>query len=217
MASTKVVSKNIGIWINNLNELVKKLFAYEIKIVKNPDPEYWLNSKNLIRPPANPDPQLARYCFGNLTCNLCQWVLEDKARDDNSDHETIAKIKKNIDISNQHRNNFIEHINSHLVTNYFPKLNYNSPLFSETPGSILDRLHILVLRHNHYQGITAHKKESENRIRIIREQNDDLIASLNYLIDAVHSGKMHFKLYYQLKTYNDHRFNRYLKNPKHRK
>ena len=211
MKQTKQLIKNIDAWINNLEDLTQRLFDFEEEILDNPDPTFWLNPKNIINPPQNPDMQLSKLCFGNLTCNLCQWVLEDKARDINSDTKTIAVIKKNIDISNQHRNDFIEHINSHLINKYFPKLNENSPLFSETPGSILDRLHILCLKKNRYEHMAKDLKECTTRTQIIKQQMKDLKNALNYLNDSVYKGKMHFRLYYQFKTYNDHRFNRHLK------
>lgn len=210
MKQTKRSINNIDIWIDNLETFIQNLFDFEEEIIKNPNPEFWLNPKNIISPASNPDTQLAKLCFGNLTCNLCQWVLEDKARDTNSDFETIAIIKKNIDISNQYRNDFIEQINSHLVDNYFLKLNQKSHLFSETPGSILDRLHILFLKKNRYEHMAKDLKECTNRVEIVAQQIEDLKNALDYLNDSVNNGKMHFRLYYQLKTYNDHRFNRHL-------
>ena len=88
--------------------------------------------------------------------------------------------------------------------------NQTAPLHSESPGLILDRLSILALKLYHTaeesrraSASGEHRQRNIERLQLLEEQREDLAACLNTLWTEVLSGKRRFKLYRQLKMYND--------------
>jgi hypothetical protein len=83
----------------------------------------------------------------------------------------------------------------------------------ETVGSIIDKLSINELKIYHMteqfnrDDVDAtFKQDCANRLAILNTQRDDLIEELQQLMDDVLTGKRKFKLYRQLKMYNDKKF-----------
>jgi hypothetical protein len=83
-------------------------------------------------------------------------------------------------------------------------------LHSESPGLILDRLSILSLKVFHTQeeidrseAPLGHSERNRERLCILVEQRGDLASSLDRLWQQVLKGQQAFKLYRQLKMYND--------------
>jgi hypothetical protein len=149
--------------------------------------------------------------------NARLWAFEDRARDHSAMSDEIVKIKRSIDRLNQLRNDQIEKINQTIVEQ-LPAMNEKAPLFSETPGSIFDRLSILELKHFHMKvqvdrsdAEPSHKTQCQSRLEIIKAQRADLISALDYLFKSIQQGQMRFKLYYQIKMYNDPSLNPFLK------
>jgi hypothetical protein len=89
-----------------------------------------------------------------------------------------------------------------------------TPLHSETPGLIIDRLSILALRIYHTREEThrttateAHRQRNRDRLALLEEQRGDLTAALDALWSDVLRGARRFKLYRQMKMYNDPELN----------
>lgn len=83
----------------------------------------------------------------------------------------------------------------------------------ETVGSLVDKLSINELKIYHMEEQAQRKDVSKNfledcesRLAILREQRDDLKEELQTLIDDVLTGKKKFKLYRQMKMYNDKKY-----------
>ncbi len=83
-------------------------------------------------------------------------------------------------------------------------------LHSESPGLMVDRLSILSLKLFHTrQEIEraapppGHIVLNRERLLILSEQRDDLAGALDRLWQQVLAGQRRFKLYRQLKMYND--------------
>ena len=141
--------------------------------------------------------------------NFDLWHEEDKARDPHATDAGIAQVKRAIDRLNQRRNDLVEKIDQWLLAN-LPQQNPAAPLNSETPGLIIDRLSILALRIYHTR-IEAHRESASeghrlrnaSRLTLLEEQRNDLAGSLEALLDGVRSGSRRFKLYRQMKMYND--------------
>ena len=145
--------------------------------------------------------------------NFDLWHQEDMARDMSATAENIATVKHAIDRLNQSRNDLVEKIDETLL-NAVPCQNCDAPLNSEPPGLIIDRLSILALKIYHTReealretATNAHRHRNEYRLTILEEQRGDLADCLDALWKQVLAGKRRFKLYRQMKMYNDPQLN----------
>lgn len=144
--------------------------------------------------------------------NFELWHAEDMARAPEASDHDLARIKRFIDHTNQRRNDLAEQCDTFLL-NFLGQQNLpdpNAELHSESPGLILDRLSILSLKLFHTreeidrpQAPPGHKERNLQRLQILVEQRDDLAGALDRLWQQVLDGHRGFKLYRQLKMYND--------------
>jgi len=141
--------------------------------------------------------------------NFDLWHEEDKARDPAATDTGIANVKRAIDILNQRRNDLVENLDRMLLA-AAGEQNHSAPLHSETPGLIIDRLSILALKLYHTAEESVRPTASENhraknheRLLLIQDQRSDLSACLDALWKQVLAGGRRFKLYRQMKMYND--------------
>jgi Protein of unknown function (DUF4254) len=147
--------------------------------------------------------------LANHRANFDLWHEEDKAREPDATDARIATVKRAIDVLNQQRNDFVETLDRLLLAAAGDQ-NPAAPLHSETPGLIIDRLSILALKIYHTAEETrrasateAHRQRNLARLALLEEQRTDLAACLNALWTEVLDGKRRFKLYRQMKMYND--------------
>ncbi len=144
--------------------------------------------------------------------NFELWHAEDSARAPGASDWELARIKRYIDATNQRRNNLAEQCDALLLAE-LREQNLPSPaaeLHSESPGLMIDRLSILSLKLFHTrQEIEraapppGHIALNRERLLILSEQRGDLAAALDRLWRQVLAGQRRFKLYRQLKMYND--------------
>jgi hypothetical protein len=147
--------------------------------------------------------------------NFALWHEEDRARAPRAVPEQIAQTKRNIDALNQLRNDLVEAIDREIINDLEESgIRAAGELHSETPGMIIDRLSILSLKIFHTreqlerEDVGAkHKERNRERLRILTEQRRDLAACLETLWKDFQEGRRHFKLYRQLKMYNDPELN----------
>jgi hypothetical protein len=144
--------------------------------------------------------------------NFELWHLEDEARSPYSMDREIASVKRLIDRVNQCRNDLTERFDAmllaHLGAHGLPAP--TAPLHSETPGMMIDRLSILSLKIFHSREETerreaspGHIRRNRERLQLLEEQRKDLAQCLDRLWEQLIHGLMRFKLYRQLKMYND--------------
>ena len=83
----------------------------------------------------------------------------------------------------------------------------------ETVGSLVDKMSVNELKIYHMEEQLRRSDVDKNflddcemRLAILREQRSDLKDELQTLIDDVLSGKKKFKLYRQMKMYNDKKY-----------
>ena len=164
-------------------------------------------------PKQQPATELFATILGNHRANFDLWHEEDKAREPGASDATIAQVKHNIDSINQRRNDLIEAMDRMLLAGAGDQ-NADAPLHSETPGLMIDRLSILALKIFHTEEETrresaseAHRERNRARLALLLEQRGDLAACLNALWDDVLHGRQRFKLYRQMKMYNDPELN----------
>jgi hypothetical protein len=144
--------------------------------------------------------------------NFDLWHVEDEARTPEATDAQIAGVKRRVDETNQRRNDLAEELDrtllERLATRGLP--NAEAPLHSESPGLIVDRLSILALKIYHTRQETlrteapeGHAERNIERLGVLEEQRADLAACLDALWQQTLAGAKRFKLYRQLKMYND--------------
>ncbi len=148
--------------------------------------------------------------------NFDLWHLEDQARDPHATDGVIAEVKRSIDRVNQRRNDLAEQIDTELITALaeYGLPDVSAPLHSEAPGQMLDRMSILSLKIFHTQEETerrdvgaAHRERNGQRLSILLKQSEDLTGCLAMLWKDVCHRERQFKLYRQMKMYNDPELN----------
>src|SRR5579872_430314 len=148
--------------------------------------------------------------------NFKLWHHEDDARLQGVALEVIVEAKRSIDRVNQRRNDLIEQIDTLLLQELekLEMLDSGATLHSETPGMIIDRLSILSLKIFHtHEEVTrqnapeGHRERNQTRLETLKEQRSDLAYCLDELWTAIEHGQRRFKLYRQLKMYNDPELN----------
>lgn len=149
--------------------------------------------------------------------NFELWHEEDLARDPTAGPEQITQIKHKIDRINQRRNNTIEKLDEQILDRLEKGAVTPAPdakLHSETVGSIVDRLSIMALKIFHMREQTQrkeagdeHRKSCRVKLEILMEQQDDLTQCLETLREELQQGRRRFKLYRQMKMYNDPNLN----------
>lgn len=144
--------------------------------------------------------------------NFDLWHIEDEARAPGATDAEIAAVKRRIDKTNQLRNDLIEEMDGMLLgwLESRGRPNPAAPLHSEPPGMIVDRLSILALKIYHTREEAArvdapagHAGRNRSRLAILEEQRADLAGCLDALWRDTLDGSCRFKLYRQLKMYND--------------
>ncbi len=144
--------------------------------------------------------------------NFELWHEEDKARVPGVADAEIARVKRAIDVLNQRRNDLMEKMDAWLMERL--DQDDTAPLHSDTPGLMIDRLSILALKIYHTReeahrasATEEHRRRNVERLALLEEQRSDLAGCLDSLWSEVLLGKRRFKLYRQLKMYNDPELN----------
>lgn len=173
----------------------------------------WTEQWHSVAVPAADDGNLLQALH---RANFTLWHLEDAARDPIATDHRIADTKRAIDRANQQRNDAVESFDQvllqQLAMEHLPAA--NAPLHSETPGMMTDRLSILTLKlfHTSEEATRAdadekHRSRNRDRLEILQQQRDDLACCLDELFAAVRQGTRSYRLYRQLKMYNDPELN----------
>jgi hypothetical protein len=144
--------------------------------------------------------------------NFELWHIEDEARDPKATDAQMASTKRRIDHTNQLRNDLVEQLDLALLGWLEErKLPHPAaPLHSETAGLIIDRLSILSLKIFHTReqaertdAPEGHQQRNLDRLAVLEAQRRDLTQCLAELWDESLAGRRRFKLYRQMKMYND--------------
>lgn len=144
--------------------------------------------------------------------NFDLWHIEDEARIPGATDAALAGVKRRIDHTNQLRNDLAEALDRTLIewlaTRGLPDA--SAPLHSESPGLMIDRLSILALKIHHTREETErkdapadHLERNRGRLAVLEEQRADLAHCLDSLWRDTLAGERRFKLYRQMKMYND--------------
>jgi hypothetical protein len=144
--------------------------------------------------------------------NFDLWHIEDEARSPGATDADLADVKRRVDMTNQKRNDLAEDLDRMLLEWLAARQLPNpvAPLHSESPGLIIDRLSIMALKIYHTReeaerenAPEGHGERNLHRLEILEEQRADLADCLDSLWRETVAGARRFKLYRQLKMYND--------------
>lgn len=145
--------------------------------------------------------------------NFQLWHEEDQARAEGVDDALIGQVKRRIDPLNQERNNAIEALDEWVLEALEAegvRAPAAAPQHSETVGSIVDRLSILTLKVYHMREETLrqdasaeHRERCQGKLAVLLAQRGDLAQALGGLIDDLRQARKRFRVYRQMKMYND--------------
>lgn len=149
--------------------------------------------------------------YGKNWIDTVQWHLEDIVRNPDIDPVEGLKLKRRIDRSNQERTDVVERIDDYFLEafkNVVPKA--NARINSETPAWLLDRMSILMLKIYHMEEQTRRKDATpdhiakcQSKLSLLMEQKSDMRAAFDDLMEDIENGSRRFKVYRQVKMYND--------------
>ena len=120
-------------------------------------------------------------------------------------------LKRRIDRSNQDRTDLVEQIDSYFRKVYsdvqpLPEARLNT----ESPAWAVDRLSILALKIYHMQeqahrtdASDEHRQRCQAKLEVLIEQQADLSAAIDQLLEDIEAGRIYMKVYRQMKMYND--------------
>lgn len=150
-----------------------------------------------------------------------QWHLEDIIRNPRIDPAEGLQIKRRIDKSNQDRTDTVEKIDDVFLSGFRDVLySPDARMNSETPAWLLDRMSILLLKIFHMKEQTQrmdateqHLAKCREKLMVLEEQKEDMRKAFDELIEDISNGRRRFKVYRQMKMYNDATLNPMLYNP----
>jgi hypothetical protein len=140
-----------------------------------------------------------------------QWHLEDIIRAPAIEPQKALLIKRRIDKSNQDRTDMVERLDDYFLDQFKNVIaKPGTRINSETPAWLLDRMSILMLKIYHMKEQTEradvskeHLKKVEAKLAILMEQKSDMQLAFDELIEDITKGNRRFKVYRQMKMYND--------------
>lgn len=144
-----------------------------------------------------------------------QWHLEDIIRNPDINPAEALALKRRIDKSNQERTDTVEKMDDFFLESFRDVPSKPStPINSETPAWLLDRMSILMLKIFHMKEQTQRKDVSAQhaakcgeKLLILEEQKKDMGIAFDELLRDIDSGARRFKVYRQMKMYNDSTLN----------
>lgn len=158
-----------------------------------------------------PDGSIEYLLYLKNWIDTVQWHLEDIIRDPNIDPVEALRIKRRIDSSNQERTDMVEYIDSYFLNEYKDvRTAPDATINTESPAWAIDRLSILALKIYHMEQETKrsdvsadHLEACGRKLDVLRQQQTDLSAAIDTLLEDIAAGRKYMKVYKQMKMYND--------------
>ncbi len=140
-----------------------------------------------------------------------QWHLEDIIRLPEINPVEGIQLKRRIDKSNQDRTDMVERVDDYFLEQFkgvTPKA--GARINSETPAWLLDRMSILLLKIYHMKEQTErtdaspeHLAKCEAKPWCFAGAAQDMRLAFDELMEDIGTGNRRFKVYRQMKMYND--------------
>jgi hypothetical protein len=162
--------------------------------------------RQALAEPARPAPNgVIGLLLGLHDNNALQWDCEDAARRYDADDHAVADAKRDIDVLNTKRHDFVEAIDAALaaVIDQSP----SAPPTTESPGMVFDRLSVLVIRIVYTEDAARAEPVDHDlyaaRLPALHAQLASLQAALEALFDDVRAGRKRFVPYQSFKLYGE--------------
>lgn len=131
--------------------------------------------------------------------NLRQWDLEDTTRGPGASDAVVAGAKREIDRLNLGRHQLVEAIDTAIdAVLDQPSM---APLATESPGMVLDRLSVLVIRRARTAEASSADPSCADRVPLLESRLTTLTLALDGYLDDLRSGRRRFLPYEHLKLY----------------
>ncbi len=134
-----------------------------------------------------------------LGSNLRQWDLEDTTRDPSASDAVVASAKREIDQLNMGRHRLVQAIDAAIDSTLDQPA--AAPMATESPGMVLDRLSVLVIRRVRTAAASAHRPDYAARARTLESQLAALSLAFDTYMDELRAGTRRFLPYEHLKLY----------------
>ena len=131
--------------------------------------------------------------------NLAQWELEDVTRDPSASDELVANAKRGIDRLNIGRHRLVEQVDAWIAAGL--EQSAHAPLATESPGMVLDRLSVLVIRRVRTESATASQPDYSERLPELRARIDALTSAFDSYMEELQAGSRQFLPYEHFKLY----------------
>jgi hypothetical protein len=145
------------------------------------------------------DPAWASLVVTLVESNLRQWDLEDTTRDPAASDAAVAGAKREIDRLNLGRHQIVQDIDTAIDAVLDQPA--AAPLATESPGMVLDRLSVLIIRRARTGAASSQDPAWADRVPVLESLLTTLTLALDWYLDELRSGRRRFVPYAHLKLY----------------
>jgi Protein of unknown function (DUF4254) len=131
--------------------------------------------------------------------NASQWDLEDTTRDMSASDSAVAGAKRAIDKLNLNRHRLVQEIDVAIASRLDPPA--TATLATESPGMVLDRLSVLVIRRSRTAAASAHDDAYAARLPALDAQLAALATAFDGYLQELRDGERRFVAHDPLKLY----------------
>jgi hypothetical protein len=144
-------------------------------------------------------PALAGRLAEIVLSNLRQWDLEDTTRDPHGSDAVIAAAKRAIDRLNLDRHRLVQEIDADMASSLDQPA--TARLVTESPGMVLDRLSVLVIRRARTAALSSRDETYAARLPALDAQLTALSAAFDDYLEDLRAGTRRFIVYEHFKLY----------------
>jgi hypothetical protein len=131
--------------------------------------------------------------------NLAQWELEDGTRDPSASDKMVANAKRGIDRLNIGRHRLVAQIDAQFAAGLEQPA--GAPLATESPGMVLDRLSVLIIRRVRTESVAASQPDYSERLPELDARIEALSSAFDSLVEELRAGTRRFVPYEHFKLY----------------
>lgn len=144
-------------------------------------------------------PSWGRLILDLVRSNVRQWDLEDATRDPGASDAEVANAKREIDRLNADRHRLVQEIDAAIDSLLDQRA--TAPLATESPGMVLDRLSVLVIRRARTVAASSGNPAFDDRVRALESQVAALSVALDSYMNELRAGTRRFFRYKSFKLY----------------